>query len=64
MREKKKFGKRTDSKRLPNDDAIKDTFGIVNTGCDSKQIVKFIEKTTGHKIDIGDKENEQDFESL
>ena len=55
MREKRKFGKRTDTKRLPNDDAIKETFGIVNSGCDSMQIVKFIEKTTGHKIDIGDK---------
>ena len=54
MREKKKFGKRTDNKRLPNDNAIKETFGIVNSGCDSKQIVKFIEKTTGHKINIGE----------
>lgn len=52
---KKKFRKRTDSKRLPNDDAIKDTFGVVNTGCDSKQIIDFIKKTTGHKIDIGEK---------
>ena len=32
MREKKKFGKRTDNKRLPNDNAIKETFGIVNSG--------------------------------
>ena len=49
MREKKKFGKRTDTKRLPNDDAIKETFGIVNSGCDSKQVANFIERTTGHK---------------
>lgn len=55
MREKKKFGKRTDAQRkLPNDTTIKETFGIVNSGCDSKQVVDFIEKTTGHKIDIDD----------
>ena len=54
MREKKKFGKITDAKRrLPNDDAIKDTFGVVNSGYDSMQIVDFIKKTTGHKINIG-----------
>lgn len=64
MRKKRKFGKRTDTKRLPNDDAIKETFGIVNSGCYSMQIVNFIKKTTGHKIDIGGKDNEQDFESL
>ena len=29
MREKKKFGKRTDTKRLPNDDEIKETFGVI-----------------------------------
>ena len=55
MREKKKFGKRTDNKRLPNDDAIKETFGIVNSGCDSKQVANFIEMTSGHKINIGEK---------
>lgn len=56
MREKKKFGKRTDIQRkLPNDNTIKETFGIVNSGCDSMQIVDFIKKTAGHKIDIGGK---------
>ena len=56
MREKKKFGKRIDVQRkLPNDTIIKKTFGIVNSGCDSTQIVDFIKKTTGHKIDMGDK---------
>ena len=55
MREKKKFGKRTDTKRLPNDDEIKETFGIVNSGRDSKQVANFIERTTGHKINIGEK---------
>lgn len=55
MREKKKFGKRTDTQRkLPNDTIIKETFGIVNSGCDSKQVVNFIERTTCHKIDMED----------
>ena len=53
MHEKKKFGKRTDTKRLPNDDEIKETFGVVNSGCDNKQVANFIEMTTGHKINIG-----------
>ena len=56
MREKKKFGKRTDTQRkLPNDTVIKETFGIVNFGCDSKQVINFIERTTGHKINMEDK---------
>ena len=61
MREKKKFGKRTDIQRkLPNDTTIKETFGIVQIlpvilKIDGKQIDDFIEKTTGHKINIGDK---------
>lgn len=60
MREKKKFGKRTDTQRkLPNDTIIKETFGIVNSGCDSKQVVNFIERTTGHKIDMGDEKQFQ-----
>ena len=51
MREKKQFGKRQENKRaLPSDNTLKETFGIVNNGCDSKQLVDFIEKTTGHKI--------------
>ena len=51
MREKKQFGKRQENKRkLPSDNALKETFGIVNNGCDSKQVVDFIEKTTGYKI--------------
>ena len=56
MREKKKFGERTTTQRnLPNDTVLKDTFCIVNFGCDSKQVINFIEKTTGHKIDMEDK---------
>lgn len=55
MREHKPFGKRQDNKRqLPSDEVLKDTFGVVNEGCDSKQIVYFIERTTGHKVKGGD----------
>lgn len=51
MREIKPFGKRQENKRvLPSDKELKETFAIVNNGCDSKQVVDFIEKTTGHKI--------------
>ena len=51
MREIKPFGKRLEVKRkLPSDKILKDTFAIVNNGCDSKQVVNFIEKTTGHKF--------------
>lgn len=50
MREHKTFGKRQENKKLPNDKALKDVFGVVNNGCDSKQIVEFIAKTTGHRI--------------
>jgi hypothetical protein len=52
MRESKPFGKRTtiNSKPKPSDKVLKSVFGIVNDGCDSKQISDFIEKTTSHKI--------------
>ena len=51
MRESKPFGKRQQSKREPpNDKKLKDTFGVVNKGCDSKQIVEFIKRTTGREI--------------
>ncbi len=49
MREIKPFGKRQENtKSLSKDKALKETFSIVNKGCDSKQVVKFIERTTGH----------------
>lgn len=51
MREVKPFGKRQENKReLPADKKLKETFAIVNNGCDSKQIVDFIKRTTGHRI--------------
>ena len=50
MREKKTFGKRQENKKVPNDKALKDVFGVVNNGCDSKQVIDFIAKTTGHRI--------------
>ena len=51
MREKKTFGKRQENKReLPNDKKLKETFAIVNKGCDSEQVVEFIKRTTGHEI--------------
>ena len=51
MREHKTFGKRQENKRkLPNDKALKDVFGVVNNGCDSKQVIDFIAKTAGHRI--------------
>ena len=51
MREIKPFGKRQENKRsLPKDEVLKTTFAIVNNGCDSKQVVDFIEKTTGYKF--------------
>jgi len=52
MREHKAFGKRSEGQKpLPNDEALKDIFGIVNKGCDSEQIIDFIAKTTGHRIE-------------
>lgn len=51
MRELKPFGKRQQNKKqLPNDKKLKETFGVVNKGCDSEQIVEFIKRTTGHEI--------------
>ena len=32
----------------------KDIFGVVNKGCDSKQVTDFIKRTTGHEIKLGD----------
>ena len=51
MREKKEFGKRQEHRALPNNEALKEIFGVVNDGCDSKQVVDFIRKTTGRSID-------------
>ena len=51
MREKKKFGKRNSSSRpLPSNENLKNTFGVVNKGCDSEQIVSFIKKVCGKDI--------------
>ena len=50
MREYKLFGKRTEHQKLPEDKVLKDTFGVVNKGCDSKQVTDFIKRTTGHKL--------------
>lgn len=50
MREHKPFGKRQESKKVPSDNSLKETFGIVNNGCDSKQVIDFIARTTGHRI--------------
>lgn len=51
MREIKPFGKRQKNHRnLPSDKVIQETFAIVNNGCDSKQVIDFIAKTTGHRI--------------
>lgn len=55
MREHKTFGKRNEHKRTPNDEALKEVFGVVNKGCDSKQVINFIAKTTGHIIKELDK---------
>lgn len=53
MREEKPFGKRQENKKvLPSDNALKETFAIVNNGCDSKQIIGFIKRTTGHEIKL------------
>jgi hypothetical protein len=52
MREVKPFGKRQENKReLPTDKKLKETFAIVNKGCDSKQVVEFIKRTTGYEIE-------------
>lgn len=52
MRELKPFGKRQENKReLPADKKLKETFAIVNKGCDSKQVVEFIKRTTGYEIE-------------
>ena len=51
MRERKKFGKRNSNSRpLPSNVALKNTFGVVNKGCDSEQIVSFIKTTCGKDI--------------
>ena len=52
MREQKPFGKRQENKRLPSDKVLAETFGVTNKGCDSKQVVDFIRKTTGHKLEL------------
>lgn len=56
MREKKKFGKRNSNSRpLPSNENLKNTFGVVNKGCDSEQIVSFIKKSCGKDICKRDK---------
>lgn len=50
MRERKPFGKRRNSMLLPNNKILKDTFGVVNNGEDSNQVVKFIRINTGKNI--------------
>ena len=51
MKEKHIFGKRTNKgNKVPADKVLKETFGVVNKGCDSQQVVDFIRKTTGHQI--------------
>ena len=53
MREKHNFGKRSSkAKPQPNTEIFKETFGITNNGCDSQQIIEFIQKTTGITIEI------------
>ena len=51
MRELKPFGKRQENKRELPDKKLKETFAIVNKGCDSKQVVEFIKRTTGYEIE-------------
>lgn len=61
MREKKIFGKRnSNSRRLPNNENLRNTFGVVNKGCDSEQIISFINKTCGK--DISEQETKTDKE--
>jgi hypothetical protein len=55
MREHKTFGKRTKHQKLPGDKVIKDIFGVVNKGCDSKQVTDFIKRATGHEIKLEEK---------
>lgn len=50
MREVKPFGKRQKNRKLLSDRVLQETFAVVNNGCDSKQIVDYIEKTTGYRI--------------
>lgn len=61
MREHKTFGERAKHQKLPEDKVIKDTFGVVNKGCDSEQVVDFIRKTTGKKIELGEENDRKDF---
>lgn len=59
MREEKKFGKRNSSSRpLPSNENLRNTFGVVNKGCDSEQIISFINKTCGK--DISEQKTELD----
>lgn len=51
MKEKHIFGKRTNKgMKAPSDKVLKETFGVVNKGYDSQQVVDYIRKTTGHTI--------------
>ena len=50
MREVKPFGKRQKNRNLPSDKVLQETFAVVNNGCDSKQVIEFIAKSTGHRV--------------
>lgn len=41
MREYKIFRKQTEHQRLSENKVLKDTFGVVNKECDSKQVTDF-----------------------
>ena len=58
MRENKQFGKRRNSKKLPDDKSLKEIFGIVNDGYESNRINDSIRKMTSHNIMKGDNKNE------
>lgn len=57
MREGKTFGKRQESTSLPTKEKLRDTFGVTNDGYDSRQIVNFVQRTTG--VDIA-KDSEEE----
>lgn len=51
MREIRTFGKRQTIKRpLPDNKTLQEVFGVVNKGCDSRQVVKYIRKTTNRDL--------------
>ena len=51
MREIKPFGKRSViSRKLPDSKNLKEIFGVTNNGCDSKQIINFVNKSTKQEL--------------